>query len=487
MSLRALITLGTAALVAVGAHVSFVRAADPARVERLPEPVAQALKRAGLPAAGLSVYAHEIGAPEPILAFDADIPRNPASVIKVLTTLVGLEELGPAYQWKTEAYATAGIGDGRLAGDLYLKGYGDPFLVVEHFWRFLRELRGDGVETIAGDLVIDQSYFAPENGDAADFDEQPTRAYNVLPAALLLNFQAVRFQLLPQSNRVRITADPLPAHVRIDNRIALAHESCREGPRNVGMQVIEREAGVRVLFTGRYDATCGQYEFFRVVSEPTTFIHGVFKTLWAEQGGRLDGGVRLGAVPDNARRLHVMRSPPLADIVRSINKFSNNVMTRQLLLTLGAERRGAPGTTQKGIEAVRAWLARRGLEFPELVLDNGSGLSREERISARHLGEVLRVGYASPYMPELLSSLPIATMDGTLKRRFGGSPLEGRVHLKTGSLNGVRSLAGYLLDREGRRVVVVALHNHAQLNTFAAEQVQDALLEWLYARPATMP
>ena len=483
MSLRALITLGAAVLTAAGADPSLVRAAEPPHAERLPGPVAQALRRVGLPSAGLSIYAQEIGASEPLLAFDPDTPRNPASAIKVLTTLVGLEELGPAYQWKTEAYATAGLVGGRLAGDLYLKGYGDPFLVVEHFWRFLRGLRGDGVETIAGDLVIDQSHFAPEPGDVAEFDEQPTRAYNVLPAALLVNFQAVRFQLLPQANRLRITADPHPAHVRIDNRITLAHEGCREGPRRVGMQVVERAEGVRVLFSGRYDAACGQYEFFRVVSEPTAYVHGVFKTLWAEQGGRLDGGVRLGAVPHDARRLHVMHSPPLADVVRSINKFSNNVMTRQLLLTLGAERRGAPGTTQKGIEVVQAWLARRGLEFPELVLDNGSGLSREERISARHLGEVLRVGYASPYMPELLSSLPIATMDGTLKRRFAGSPLEGRVHLKTGSLNGVRTLAGYLLDRRGRRVAVVALHNHAQLNTFAGEQVQDALLEWLFERP----
>ncbi len=482
MSLRALITLGAAALATAGAGLRVASAARLPPAERLPAPVVQALKQVGLPSAGLSIYVHEIGAPGPLLAFDADTPRNPASAIKILTTLVGLEELGPAYQWKTEAYATAGVGGGRLAGDLYLKGYGDPFLVVEHFWRFLRGLRGEGVEAIAGDLVIDQSYFAPEPGDAAEFDEQPTRTYNVLPAALLLNFQAVRFQLRPQANGLRISADPHPAHVRIDNRITLAHEGCREGPRRIGMQVIEHEEGVRVLFTGRYDAACGQYEFFRVVSEPVAYIHGVFKALWAEQGGRLDGGVRLGAVPSEARRLHVLHSPPLADVVRSINKWSNNVMTRQLLLTLGAERRGAPGTTEKGIETVRAWLARHGLQFPELVLDNGSGLSREERISARHLGEVLRVGYASPYMPELLSSLPVATLDGTLKRRFAGTALEGRVHLKTGSLNGVRTLAGYLLDRQGRRVAVVALHNHAQLSTFAAEQVQDALLQWLYER-----
>jgi D-alanyl-D-alanine carboxypeptidase/D-alanyl-D-alanine-endopeptidase (penicillin-binding protein 4) len=197
--------------------------------------------------------------------------------------------------------------------------------------------------------------------------------------------------------------------------------------------------------------------------------------------------VREEAVPTQARRLHVQYSPPLADVVRSINKFSNNVMSRQLLLTLGAERHGVPGTAAKGIEVVQAWLARRGLAFPELALDNGSGLSRAERISARHLGQVLLAGYASPFMPEFMSSMPIGALDGTLKRRFGGAPLEARLHLKTGSLNEVRSMAGYLLDRHGRRVVVVVLHNHPQLNTFAAEQVQDALLTWVYQRPLAPP
>ena len=452
--------------------------------ERLPEPVAQTIKRVGLPAKGLSLYVHEVGAHTPLLAFDADSARNPASSIKLLTTLVALEELGPAYAWKTEAYAAAPIANGRLTGDLYLKGYGDPFLVSEHFWRFLRELRTDGIETIGGDLVLDQTYFVPEPGDPAEFDGEPSRVYNVLPAALLVNFQAVRFHLMPHANRLRVIADPHPAHVQIDNRIAMTRERCREGVRRVGMQVLERDAKVQVRLSGRYDANCGEYELFRVVSEPVSFIHGVFQSYWREQGGRFDGAVRLAPVPPEAQRLHVQHSAPLADVIRSVNKFSNNVMTRQLLLTLGAERGGAPGTTAKGIKVIEGWLARRGFNFPELVLDNGSGLSRAERISARHLGQVLLAGYDSPFMPEFVSSLPVAALDGTLRRRFGGAPLEARMHLKTGSLNEVRSMAGYLYDRHGRRVVVVALHNHPRINTFAAEQVQDALLTWVYQRPA---
>lgn len=451
----------------------------------LPEPVAQALKRHSLPTRGLSLYVHEVGGEQPLLAFDADAARNPASTIKLLTTLAALEELGPAYAWKTEAWAAAPVRDGRLAGDLTLKGYGDPFLVIEHFWRFLRALRQHGLQTIAGDLVLDQGYFASEPGDPAGFDNRPTRAYNVLPAALLVNFQAVNFHFSPDlaADRLRIVADPRPWHLEIENRVRLTHEACRGWGGHLGFQLARQGEREKATFSGRYDAACGDNDLFRVVTDPVRYVHGVFRTMWQELGGSFEGGGREGSVPADARPLYTWYSPPLADIIRSINKYSNNVMTRQLLLTLGAERRGAPGTTEKGIQAVREWLARRGLDFPELVLDNGAGLSREERISARHLGALLLAGYRSPYMPEFLSSLAIPAQDGTLRHRLSGSRLEGQAHLKTGSLNNVRALAGYVLDHQGRRVAVVSLHNHPQADTPAGLAVQDALLEWVASRP----
>jgi D-alanyl-D-alanine carboxypeptidase/D-alanyl-D-alanine-endopeptidase (penicillin-binding protein 4) len=457
--------------------------ASPPAAERLPAPVAATLKRFGLSTRGFSAWVQVVGEAEPRLAFNAEVARNPASSIKVLTTLAALEILGPAHTWKTEAYAVSPIRDGRLAGDLYLKGYGDPFFVIEHYWRFLRELRNDGLVTIGGDLVLDQSHFAPSREDPADFDGRPTRAYNVQPAALLVNFQAVRFHLLPQPHlgRVRIVADPHLAGLEIVNRIELRRNHCREGTRRLGMHLTNGERE-RAVFSGRYDAACGEFELFRVVSDATRYHHGVFRRLWGEQGGQFDGKVREGRVPDGARLLHAQASPPLAEVVRAVNKFSNNVMTRQLLLTLGA-RAGPPGTEARSIDEIRRWLAARQLEFPELVLENGSGLSRNERISARNLARVLAAGYESPVMPEFLSSLPISAMDGTLERRFGGTPLAGRLHLKTGSLDGVRTLAGYLLDAKGRRVIVVSLHNDVHLHTANGEQAQDALLNWAYGLP----
>lgn len=466
----------TAALAVLLAAPPAVPAATP-----LPAPVAAALKRHGLSPEGLSLYVQEIGRDEPLLAIGADVPRNPASSMKLLTTLVALEELGPAYTWRTEAYTRGRFAGERLAGDLYLKGYGDPYLVLENFWRFLRALRQQGLQSIDGDLVLDQSYFAAEDEDPADFDGRPNRAYNVLPRALLVNFQAVRLRFLPGANGLRVVADP---PVPLENRIRLASDGCRGWYQGWGMRMHGTKHGARLVFDGKYQADCGERELFRVVDDGPAYIHSAFSALWREQGGSLAGGVREEAVPPDAEPFYTWSSPPLADVIRSINKYSNNVMTRQLLLTLGAERHGAPGTTDKGARVVHAWLERQGLSFPELVLDNGAGLSRDARISARHLAQVLAAAYRSAYMPEYMSALPVSALDGTLKNRFGGA-LAGRMHLKTGSLNGVRSLAGYILNAAGRRVIVVYLHNHPRANTDAAEAVQQELLEWIYSQGQT--
>lgn len=448
-----------------------------AGADELPPPVAQIMKRQGLATAGLSVYAHVIGAPRPFLSVGADVPRNPASVLKLVTTLAALEELGPAYQWKTEIYGSAPPRDGKLDGDLYLKGYGDPYLVIEQFWRLVRGLRLSGLEQVTGDLVLDQSYFADEPGDPAEFDGQPLRAYNVLPRALLVNFQAVQIRLLPQPRRLRVVADP---PVPVDNQLKLIGGPCHGGGHRWSMRVRDGKQ-TRLLFSGNYAAACGETELYRVLSDTGPYVHGVFRALWEEQGARLKGGWREGATPADATLLYTFKSPPLAEVVRLINKFSNNVMTRQLLLSLGAERFGPPGTSESGGRVVREWLQRRKLEFPELVLDNGAGLSREARISAHSLGRLLLAAYQSPYMPEFMSALPLSGQDGTLVNRFSGD-LAGRLHLKTGSLNGVRALAGYVLDSAGRWVVIVSLYNDPRANSGAAEAAQRALVEWIYDR-----
>lgn len=453
-----------------------------ATANEIPPPMANVMKRHGLSTTGLSLYAHVIGAPQPFLNVASDTPRNPASVMKLVTTLAALEELGPAYQWKTEVYGSVAPREGRLDGDVYLKGYGDPYLVIENFWRLIRGLRLSGLEQISGDLVLDQTYFADEPGDPAEFDGQRLRAYNVLPRALLVNFQAVQIRLLPEVRRARVIVDP---PVAVDNNLKLIGAPCHAGGHRWSMRVRNGKQ-TRLVFNGNYAAACGETELYRVLSDTGPYVHGVFNALWQEQGGRLKGGWREGATPPEAKLLYTYTSPPLSDVVRLINKFSNNVMTRQLLLTLGAERFGSPGSSLNGARAVDEWLKRRKLDFPELVLDNGAGLSRAARISARNLGRLLLAAHQGPYMPEFISALPLSGQDGTLANRFGGD-LTGRLHLKTGSLNGVRALAGYVLDAAGRWVIVVYLYNDPRANSAAAEAAQRALLEWIYDRRNVLP
>ncbi|MGH8594945.1 MAG: D-alanyl-D-alanine carboxypeptidase/D-alanyl-D-alanine-endopeptidase, partial [Gammaproteobacteria bacterium] len=205
-----------------------------------------------------------------------------------------------------------------------------------------------------------------------------------------------------------------------------------------------------------------------------------FKRLWLDLGGALDGRLRVASIPSQARRIYAIESYPLAELIRGINKYSNNVMTGQLLLTLGAERLGVPGSKEKGIAAIKEWLHSEGWEFPHLVLDEGAGLSRKTRIDAKSLGRLLLRAYGSPYMPEFLSSLPIAGIDGSLRNRLSKEPITGRAHLKTGQIDGVASIAGYLKTRRGRTLVAVCLINHPGSHLGGGKQVHDALLRWLH-------
>jgi len=188
-------------------------------------------------------------------------------------------------------------------------------------------------------------------------------------------------------------------------------------------------------------------------------------------------------MPAQARMLTTGKSQSLSETVRDINKYSNNVMARQLFLTLGINSGTIPATTASATNSIKQWLSIKGLVVPELALENGSGLSRIERISAGNLGAILLSAYASPVMPELMASLPVAAVDGTLRKRLKSAEVAGQAHVKTGSLSGVRSIAGYVLDAQGNRVVVVFLVNHT--NAFNAQPAMDTLLSWVHNRDSS--
>ena len=454
-----------------------------AQSAELPDAVQRVLTGHGISPDQVSIVVQAIGADQPILSHEAATPRNPASVMKLVTTWTALEVLGPAYTWPTEVYFLDDF-DGRvLYGDLAIKGYGDPFLVVEEFWKLLRGLRRVGLEEIHGGLLLDDSYFAPAHEDPGAFDGQPYRTYNVGPNALLANFKAVRFQFFadPNNNRVNIVTDPELANLRIRNELRLVDGPCRGYQAGVSFNVTDPDDGnSRVVFGGDFASRCSGYGLSRTVLDHDTYVYGLFRSLWGELGGQIDGGLLRGQVPEDASLVLTWRSPPLAEVIRSINKNSNNVMTRQLLLTLGAEHREPPGTEASGIEVVTEFLQSRGLHDGSLKMVNGAGLSREGRVSARMLADILLAAAADVYAPEFMASLSLAGLDGTTRGRFDDASGNGIMHVKTGRLDDVSALAGYAHADDGKTYVLAILVNAEDAHRGPGQELEEAVTGWLH-------
>ena len=449
----------------------------------LPPEVAAAWARARVPLDSVSLLVVDAEGQAPArLSHRADIALNPASVMKLVTTYAGLDLLGPAFTWRTPVYADGAVRDGVLHGNLYIKGQGDPKLVIERLWLLLRRVQGLGIETIAGDIVLDRSAFEAVDADAARFDGEPLRPYNAAPDALLLNFKSMALTFVPDrgANRARVYVEPPLSGVQVPTSVPLSeepHAVC--GDYRAALKADFADP-TRIRFEGSYPASCAEKVWSVAYADPPSYSVRAVQGLWRQIGGRLGGTVREGRAPALAP-VFEMQSPSLVDIIRDINKYSNNVMAQQLFLTLSLPVPDANGTTSDAVASMQAsrqvlarWWRDRIAADDAPVIDNGSGLSRRERISAQALARLLQTAYRSPYMSELMSSLPIMGADGTLKRARA-LPL-GSAHLKTGSLRDVAAIAGYVQAASGKRYVLVALVNHASASS--ARPAFDALLDW---------
>ncbi|OGB45885.1 MAG: D-alanyl-D-alanine carboxypeptidase/D-alanyl-D-alanine-endopeptidase [Burkholderiales bacterium RIFCSPLOWO2_12_FULL_65_40] len=440
-----------------------------------PAEVDAALARARLPREALSVYVADAqDARAPVrLSYRAQEPVNPASVMKLVTTYAALDQLGPAYTWKTPVYIDGVVQGGSLKGDVYIQGQGDPTLVMERLWLMLRRLQGQGIQVIVGDIVLDRTAFDVPEHDPARFDGEPLRPYNAAPDALLLNFKSVSMGFAPDAAAgvARIQYDPPLAGVQRQGSVPLAAPGAECGDWRASLRA-ELSDPSRAGFQGVYPAACGERVWPVAFADPPGFAARAVEGMWREMGGKLTGSVRQGKVPAGLRPLFITTSPTLAEVVRDVNKFSNNVMAQHVFLTLALQKNGV-ATFDGAREVLRQWWQGRWGDVPMPVADNGAGLSREARISAQALGRMLQTAWTSPVMPELVASLPIVGVDGTLRRSKSRA---GTAHLKTGSLRDVMAVAGYVHGASGRRYVLVAMVNHAA--AAAARPALDALIDW---------
>ncbi|WP_241018363.1 D-alanyl-D-alanine carboxypeptidase/D-alanyl-D-alanine-endopeptidase [Paraburkholderia sp. Tr-20389] len=470
---------------AVEIPVDAGKAVDSAPIT-LPQPVTSGLAQARVPLSAMSVVIAKAGSSTPLIALNADRPMMPASTMKLVTTWAGLSILGRDYRWRTSAWAEGNVdASGVLHGNLYIQGRGDPKLVPEELLDLVRKIHRAGITGVDGALVLDKHYFAPTTRELPLLDGDAGSLYAVGPDPLLYSFKSLSFRLTPSTDgAVKVEVSPPLAHLLIDNELRMTTGPCRTPSQGYGPTVERGDAGiVHAIFRGAYSRRCGEQVVNEAVLDHTTFFGEGFLALWQQTGGTFTDSpdasyIREGTVPAGARLVATHDSPPLRDIVRDINKLSNNVMARNLFLTIGAVSGRPPATAQKSTRTIVGFLRKKGLAFPELVLENGSGRSRNERISAMSLSTLLQAAWSSPVAQIFIDSLPVAGVDGTMRRRLVGMTARGHAHMKTGTLRDVRAIAGYVTAADGSNYVVVSVINDVRAS--AAQAAHDALIEWVY-------
>nr|WP_231879314.1 D-alanyl-D-alanine carboxypeptidase/D-alanyl-D-alanine-endopeptidase [Collimonas arenae] len=444
----------------------------------LPAPFSKALQQAGISAQSVGVYVQEVDGDGRVLASaNAGVPFNPASTMKLLTTDAALELLGPTYRWKTQAYADGNQIGSTLQGDLIFKGNGDPKLVLENFWLFLRQIRAKGIRDIRGNVLLDRSTFDQNAYDPSEFDGDPMKPYNVGPDALLLNYKTLTFQFMPDQDKrqVSVVIDPPMSGYAVTSP-RLGKGGCDDWQGKLQASVDADGAS----FNGALPASCGEKTWYvnPYKMSSTQYFGAVFRQMWTDLGGSFSGSVKNGVVPPTARLVTEWSSVTLPEVIRDINKYSNNVMARQVLLTIAADILKLPATPERGARAIQSWLAGKGIDATGLVIENGSGLSRNERVSAKTMGRMMTAAFQSPTMPEFVSSMPLVGYDGTMRKRLKDQGVAGQAHVKTGTLNDVRAIAGYVLAASGKYYAVVCLINDP--NAARGQAAQDGLLQWVY-------
>ncbi len=456
----------------------------------LPVEVTAALQAAQIEPTSLSALVMPIQGGVPRLAHLDQRSMAPASTLKLVTTLVALEELGPVFRWHTQLLSQSDIKGSTLRGPLYLRGGGDPNLSWDSLRTLFRSLRSQGVRRLEGDLILDRSFFQPTRPDvgAPAFDESPDSYYNVIPDALLLNGNLIEFTLESDQQQATVRTQPPLDGFHVDASFSLTDSRCEAWDDNWDKPRIERKAnGNTVLqLRGAFPRNCRTTTRLSLLDR-NLYIERFARAFWKELGGSWRGQARDGLTPTDARLLCEHNSSTMAEAIRTVNKASDVTMARTLYLTLGTllptEGR-SDNAFQNADTAVKAWFAKRGIADDGLVLENGSGLSRLERISTRQLAALLQVGASSNWYAEYANSLPIVALDGTMRKRLAQSAAAGRARIKTGTLRDAVSAAGYVRDASQRDWIVVAIINHPEASK--GRPALDALIHWV-ARGADTP
>lgn len=470
--------MGAAALVLVTSTTAFADPPIAAPSDSLEDVLAPIVSDRTFTRSNAAVQVVNLRTGEEVFARDADTALIPASTMKVLTAATALRTLGPSYRFTTELWTDGELDpSGVLEGNLYVKGGGDPTLVVEKLWKLVYDLKAEGVQSITGDVIYDESFFGSDHrlvGWTKREDIERGPSYFPPISALSLNFNTAALLVGPGEEvggPARVSLEtPAGSSVEVINE-ATTSAVGRRARISIDRQV---EGGVtRFTVSGSTPQANGVDRIYRTVADPTAQFRGAFDEMLSLHSVNVGGRSRLGEVPeDGASKLITLRSPSLASILMDMNKLSNNFIAETVLRTVGAETYGAPGTTEAGVQAIRDYLVSLGIPEDEFRLVNGSGLSRDARIAPSHLTAVLVDMAANPRVgAEFQASLAIAGQDGTLWRRLRDEP--GRLRGKTGTIDGIHCLTGYVEAADGERYAFAFLVNDVSGGIWQVRELHD--------------
>ena len=464
---------GSIAKKAAAAALIFSAAATAGAEEQppptLPPAVAALMKKHKIPQSRAAIVVHRVGGSAPLVFHRALQADNPASVIKLPLTFAALDLLGADYQWKTSVAYRGKMEGGELHGDLILRGGGDPYLTLDRFLVLLSDLRGRGLRSIHGKVIVDDSLFSLPPHDSGAFDGASNKPYNAAASAMAVNFNAQRIIIAPQGKTIHAYLEPPNDNFVLKNQMRDGRGRCSNWRGR--LREIYRGDSLRTTLSlkGIFPARCGQQSFHASALTHAANAAGVFGALWRRMGGEWSGEWQTGVMPPDAKVIAEIKSPPLADIARAMNKHSNNVIARNLFISLDEE---SPKTVAGGRKAFSQWMREQGIGG-DFFADNGSGLSRDSHLSAGQLFLLMQKMHAHPLRAEMVSSLPVLGVDGTTKKRLRKSAKEGG-HLKTGSLNGVTNIAGFVRGEDGEDIIFICFIE--KQSSRRAKRFQDALM-----------
>lgn len=448
----------------------------------MPKEIESLASKYNIPLDNLSIIVQPVGSEIRLINLNPNVYRNPASITKLFTAYVGIDYLGPDFNWTTEVFSSDAINDGNVDA-LIFKGGGDPYISIERLKQMVRELRSLGIHTINNGLIIEQEFFQQPQISTAVFDDDPLRPYNVMHTSFLVNSNKIDFTVTKKStNTIQIEPVFLPAGVSFLNQLEMVAGSCGNFRDDVNFTEIIQEKyppHTVIVLTGMYPENCDVFEHDISLTDANHYFFGAFKRLWLESGGSFKGYIREGNATLFDQPLVSFDSAMLAEIAPESIKESDNLISRHIFLSLNQSLLGKKNY-KASRKIMKKVLSKNGINMTNSAfVENGSGLSRKTKIRPATILDLLQAMKQHSSSDILLNALPVSGVDGTLEDKYQSDLLKQRLKLKTGTLDGVSGLAGFITGLSGKEYIFVFIHNDIPDYSYRVSPFREALLNWV--------